>query len=151
MNMKLYSIPGILCVAFIFVIIGFLPQPVDPLASTPFDTIFVAAMVLMLMVGIPFGAWLPRARVGWMGKFWRVPSQTFLLPRWQVYLCGTSLMGATLGTLALCFVLDYRYGVWFAVLLFPTLAFLISTFKRFSHPNSTEFVQPSWFRHLFRS
>jgi hypothetical protein len=79
-----------------------------------------------------------------------VPSHTLLMPRWLVCLIGTQMIGVSLGALALCVVLDIRYGLLGVMHSFATIAFIVSANRRFARHPRSEFVMRSPFAYALR-
>ena len=143
-----YSIAWSVVFAIIFcVAIAITP---DNARHLPSAGVLSWLLVLALLLGIPFSAWLPHARAGSMGVHWRIPSHTMLLPRWLVSLIGTQMIGISLGALALFMVADTRYGLLCVMHFFGTIAFIVSANRRFARHPKSEFVMPSPFPYPLR-
>lgn len=137
-----YSIVGALLIAFAYAGIGLVPPAARQLPSSD---VLLVLIIPAILLGVPFAIWLPHARAGSMGDHWHVPRHTFLMPRLLVCLIGTTMIGATFGTLILSGATDVRYGLLFMMQLFGTIAFVWSARRRFSRHPSSEFVMGSPF------
>ena len=142
-----FSIVGALCFSVLYASIGLLPESARPL---PPIGILLLAVIPLTLVGIPFAAWLPHARAGFIGDVYRVPSHTLLIPRWLVCLMGTTMIGVAVGTLGLAVTIDARYGLLLGLHFFGTIAFVASAQRRFNHHPSSEFVMQSPFPYPLR-
>lgn len=140
--MRPYSVP----VAFVFAIVLCAVAMAAPSLPLPNAKLLAILIVPALMLGVPFGIWLPHASVWPMGKLFRVPSNTLLLPRPLVSLIGTQAIGTSLCALALCVATDARYGLLFILQALVAIAFVASAQRRFNRHPSSEFVM-LWKRH----
>jgi len=132
-----FSIPGVIGCTLVVAATGLL-RPEE--MQLPPVNVLLAMLGPALIVGIPFGYWLPVARVPFFRAAWRVPQDTFLLSRPLVCLICTSMIGTAFGSAVLAVWCDSRFGIMCGMQVLPTAAFLIAASRRFRHPPSHEFV-----------
>ena len=138
-----YSVPGSLLFALVFAFTGLLPHGAR--AFPPAQTLALVVIPLSAIFGVPFAYWLPIARTRFVGRMWRLPSQTLLLPRFLVCLIATMMIGAVFGSGLLGIWVDHRYLILGLGHLLFAVAFTASAARRFRHHPLAEFVMPSTF------
>jgi len=125
------------------------PPPALPLADVPVDFVLVI-LLIATVIGIPFSYWLPIAWVGLFRDMWRMPSGTYLLSRPLICLMGTSLLGGSLGGVALGLAVDLQYALMPGMQLIFTIVFLVSASRRYRKPPSAEFAMPLFPKFFYR-
>jgi hypothetical protein len=114
--------------------------PVDACVVESSGVPAVWALLALPAAGFAFA--LPRLRVQFFRSMWRVPSQTYLLPRWFVRLLLGLMLGQAAG-LAVDGGMHNSHTSWLAATMALTsLALVAGAWKRFRNHPRTEFVMP---------
>jgi hypothetical protein len=93
---------------------------------------------------MPFAFMMPRLRVGLFYLVWRVPSSTYVFPRWTVPLGVGTMLGHLIGVLILAITKDYQLFRLAGSFLLVFMAFFAAAWRRLTkHPN-TEFTMRCW-------
>lgn len=109
------------------------------------DSTVLTFLSIWTLASLPLAFAMPRLRVsffGRIGRTWRLPSETYLLPRWIVRLVLGSLLGQVAAALVLAILQDPRI-FWFAgssALL--SAAFSAGAWRRLKKYPRTEFNMP---------
>jgi hypothetical protein len=114
------------------------------LATFVSDGLARTLLSICTIVAMPLAFMMPRLRAGFIGRSWKVPSSTYLLPRWIVQFGIGAMLGQVIGVLVLA-ILKNHHLFWLAG-SFSLIggAFCAGAWRRLSkHPN-TEFSTRWW-------
>ena len=101
-------------------------------------------MALATLAGMPLAFAVPSLQASFMGRAWKVPSATYLIPRGVLRLLIGMIAGQALATLALGLWRDHRL-LWLLPLHFLVGgAFCLGAWRRLRKPASAEFTMPWW-------
>jgi hypothetical protein len=96
------------------------------------------------LVGMPLAFAIPSLRASSMGRSWKVPSTTYVIPRGVLRLFIGIIAGQAIATLTLALWRDQRF-LWLLPLhLLVGGAFCIGAWRRLRKPASTEFTMRWW-------
>jgi hypothetical protein len=94
------------------------------------------------VAGMPIAFMMPRLRVGFMGRAWRLPSTTYLMPRWVVWMFIGTFLGQLIALVVLALLEDYRL-FWLATSIsLGGGAFCVGAWQRMKKHRGTEFAMP---------
>jgi hypothetical protein len=143
---KHLSIHGFM--AAILAVITFVGLEHEPegirLVSIARDAQAIVMLTIGTLIAMAFAFAMPRLKTGSMGKLWRFPSSTYLMPRWIMWLCMSTILGQLIGLLTFAAVQEPRL-LWLSASLTCILgAFCLGGWPRLGRSAGTEFTMPWW-------
>lgn len=128
---------------------AFLFTPLYPTGDDPIPKIIGESsrpwlVSLLAITGIPLSYAAPSLRAGHMGKYWKVPSTAYILPRWYLRMACGLITGNVAAMLVLALTRDQPL-LWLLPIHFLCGAALcFGTWRRLRKPASNEFTMPWW-------
>jgi len=103
------------------------------------DPIGIAGLCLFTLFSIPMVYSMSRVKARFFSGQWRVPAETYALPRWVIRISLGGLIGQAAGFLVLAAIHDMRYLWYFGMLTLLSLVFYLGAGGRLKTHPGTEF------------